>query len=177
MVQQPPLLSAAKGGGMDQQTTIGPGPEQVAAEAFQALRLPTHLTLDGLIAIVAARRRRRIEVEATNILNGTSVCGLWLSTESREIILHAISDSLIHRQQFILHELGHMILRHDELGVSSQYAGSLFPNLDGEMVSRALARSSFVDDMEAAAETLADLLAAAIRDSALEPKSFEQVFG
>lgn len=70
-----------------------------------------------------------------------------------------------------------MILRHDELGVSSQYAGSLFPNLDGEMVSRALARSSFVDDMEAAAETLADLLAAAIRDSALEPKSFEQVFG
>lgn len=63
---------------MDQQTTIGPGPEQVAAEAFQALRLPTHLTLDGLIKIVAARRRRRIEVEATNILNGTSVCGLWL---------------------------------------------------------------------------------------------------
>lgn len=162
---------------MDKQTMSRSEPAQVAAEAFQALPLPSHLTLSGLIAIVAARRRRRIEIEATTILNGTEVCGLWLSTDSREIILHAVTDSVLHRQQFILHELGHMILRHDELGISAEYAASLFPNLNGEMVSRALARSSFVDDMETAAETLADLLAAAIRDSTLEPKSFEQVFG
>lgn len=162
---------------MDKQTKSRSEPAQVAAEAFQALRLPSHLTLSWLIAIVAARRRRRIEIEATTILNGTEVCGLWLSTDSREIILHAVTDSVLHRQQFILHELGHMILRHDELGISAEYAASLFPNLNGEMVSRALARSSFVDDMETAAETLADLLAAAIRDSTLECKSFEQVFG
>ncbi|MFB8370370.1 hypothetical protein ACFC25_13505 [Pseudarthrobacter sp. NPDC055928] len=162
---------------MDQQKSQEQGPAQVAAEAFVALHLPSHLTLERLVAIVAARRRRRIEIEATTILNGTSVCGLWLCTDTREIILHAVTDSALHRQQFILHELGHMILRHDELGISSDYAASLFPNLDGEMVSRALARSSFVDDLEAAAETLADLLAAAIRDSTLEPKSFEQVFG
>lgn len=162
---------------MDKQTKSRSEPAQVAAEAFQALRLPSHLTLSWLIAIVAARRRRRIGIEATTILNGTEVCGLWLSTDSREIILHAVTDSVLHRQQFILHELGHMILRHDELGISAEYAASLFPNLNGEMVSRALARSSFVDDMETAAETLADLLAAAIRDSTLEPKSFEQVFG
>ena len=162
---------------MDKQTSEGPSPAEIAAEAFRALRLPSHVTLTGLIAIVAARRRRRIEIEATNILNGTTVCGLWLSTDSREIVLHAVTDSVLHRQQFVLHELGHMILRHDELGVSSEYAAALFPNLDGEMVSRALARSSFVDDMEAAAETLADLLAGAIRASTQEPKSFEQVFG
>ena len=162
---------------MDQQKSQEKGPVKVAAEAFVSLRLPSHLTLERLIAIVAVRRRRRIEIEATTILNGTSVCGLWLSTHSREIILHAVTDSALHRQQFILHELGHMILRHDELGVSSEYAVSLFPNLDGEMVSKALARSSFVDDLEAAAETLADLLAGAIRDSTMEPRSFEQVFG
>lgn len=162
---------------MDQQKSQEQGPVQVAAEAFVSLRLPNHLTLERLIAIVAARRLRGIEIEATTILNGTSVCGLWLSTDTREIILHAVTDSALHRQQFILHELGHMILRHDELGVSSDYAGSLFPNLDGEMVSRALARSSFVDELEAAAETLADLLAGAIRDSTMEPRSFEQVFG
>lgn len=162
---------------MDEQTSKGPTPAEIAAEAFQSLRLPTHVTLAALIAIVAARRRRRIEIEATDILNGTSVCGLWLSTDTREIVLHAVTDSVLHRQQFVLHELGHMILRHDELGVSSEYAAALFPNLNGEMVSRALARSSFVDDMEAAAETLADLLAGAIRESTQEPKSFEQVFG
>lgn len=162
---------------MDKQTSKGSTPAEIAAEAFQALRLPSHVTLGGLIAIVAARRRRIIEIEATNILNGTSVCGLWLSTDRREIVLHAVTDSVLHRQQFVLHELGHMILRHDELGISSEYAAALFPHLDGEMVSRALARSSFVDDMEAAAETLADLLAGAIRESTQEPKSFEQVFG
>jgi hypothetical protein len=162
---------------MDQQLLQGPRPAQVAAKAFSALHLPSHLTLETLIAIVAARRRRRIEIEATTILNGTSVCGLWLSTDTREIILHAATDSALHRQQFILHELGHMILRHDELGVSADYAASLFPNLGGEMVSRALARSSFVEDMEAAAEMLADLLAGAIRESTQEPRSFEQVFG
>jgi hypothetical protein len=162
---------------MDKQTKSSSKPAQVAADAFRSLLLPSRVTLDGLIAIVAARRRRPIEIEATTVLNGTEVCGLWLSTDSREIILHAVTDSVLHRQQFILHELGHMILRHDELGISAEYAASLFPNLNGEMVSRALARSSFVDDMEVAAETLADLLAAAIRDSALEPKSFEQVFG
>lgn len=162
---------------MDQQKSEGSGPAQVAAEAFVSLRLPSHVTLERLIAIVAARRRRRVEIEATRILNGTSVCGLWLSTDTREVILHAVTDSVLHRQQFVLHELGHMILRHDELGVSSEYASSLFPNLDGEMVSRALARSSFVDDLEAAAETLADLLAGAIRESTKEPRSFEQVFG
>lgn len=162
---------------MDKQTKSSSKRAQVAADAFRSLLLPSRVTLDGLIAIVAARRRRPIEIEATTVLNGTEVCGLWLSTDSREIILHAVTDSVLHRQQFILHELGHMILRHDELGISAEYAASLFPNLNGEMVSRALARSSFVDDMEAAAETLADLLAAAIRDSALEPKSFEQVFG
>ena len=47
----------------------------------------------------------------------------------------------------------------------------------GHMVSRVLARSSFVNDMEIAAETLADLLASAIRRSTAEPRSFEQVFG
>lgn len=162
---------------MDEQTFEGTEPERIAAEAFQALRLPNHLSLAGLIAIVATRRRRPIEIEATTVLNGTEVCGLWLSTDTREIILHAVTDSVLHKQQFVLHELGHMILRHDELGISSAYAASLFPNLDGELVSRALARSSFVDDMEIAAETLADLLAAAIRRSTAEPRSFEQVFG
>lgn len=52
---------------MDQQKSQEPGPAQIAADAFLALRLPSHLTLDGLIAIVAARRQRRIEIEATTI--------------------------------------------------------------------------------------------------------------
>ncbi|MDP9933709.1 hypothetical protein J2T11_000033 [Paenarthrobacter nicotinovorans] len=70
-----------------------------------------------------------------------------------------------------------MVLRHDELVVPVDYVGVLFPNLPPSLVHRVLARTSFADELEAAAESLADLFAAAIRNSAREPRSFERVFG
>lgn len=138
---------------------------------------PPGIFSEGSLAGSCGARQRRIEVDVSESLNGGSVCGLWLSTDRAEIILHAPTPSALHRQQFILHELGHMVLRHDELVVSSNYAETLFPNLSGEKVSRILGRSDFLDHIEAAAETLADLFAAAIRDSSLEPRSFERIFG
>lgn len=158
-------------------SAAGHSPLRGAAEGFRELDLPSHLSLDGLISIVETVRQKRIEVDVSESLIGATVCGLWLSTDSREIILHAPTPSTLHRQQFILHELGHMVLRHDETVVTANYAESLLPNLSGERVSRILGRSDFLDQIEAAAETLADLFAAAIRDSSIEPRSFERIFG
>ncbi|MHA7299373.1 hypothetical protein [Pseudarthrobacter sp. MDT1-22] len=152
-------------------------PADSAAQAFSSLRLPTHLTLERLVSVVESIRNRPITIDVADGLNGSTVCGLWLSTDSKEIILHAATPSALHRQQFVLHELSHMVLRHDELGIPKDYASVLFPNIPEAMVRRVLTRSSFVDRLEAAAETLADLFAAAIRDSTLEPRSFERVFG
>jgi hypothetical protein len=154
----------------------GHSPAERAEDAFDSLVLPNHLDLDRLVKVVEGVRHRPIQIEAAAALNGGSVCGLWLSTDVVEIILHAVSPSGLHRQQFVLHELGHMVLRHDELVVPTDYIGVLFPNLPVGLVSRVLARSSFTDDLEAAAESLADLFAAAIRSSAREPRSFEKVF-
>ncbi|WP_156524787.1 hypothetical protein [Paenarthrobacter nicotinovorans] len=154
----------------------GQSPAERAANAFDCLTLPSHLNLERLVKVVEGVRHRPIQVEAAAALNGGSVCGLWLSTDELEVILHAISPSGLHRQQFVLHELGHMVLRHDELVVPADYIEVLFPNLPAGLVSRVLARSSFTDDLEAAAESLADLFAAAIRNSAMEPRSFERVF-
>lgn len=162
---------------VDRSHVMGSASAAHAAGAFNALRLPTHLTLERLVEIVEGLRDRRIEIEVADALNGGSICGLWLSTATTEIILHAATPSALHRQQFVLHELGHMVLRHDELVLPADYAGVLFPNLSGELVSRVLSRSSFVDHIEAAAETLADMFAAAIRDSTIEPRSFERIFG
>ena len=152
-------------------------PARSAAEGFRALNLPSRLSLDRLTSIIEKVRGRRIEIDVCESLNSGTVCGLWLSTNTREIILHAPTPSALHRQQFILHELGHMVLRHDEVVVSANYAETLFPNLPGEKVSRILGRSDFLDHIEAAAETLADLFAAAIRDSSIEPRSFERILG
>lgn len=147
-----------------------------AARAFDSLPLPSHLNLERLVKVVEGVRHRPIQIEAAGALNGGSVCGLWLSTDDVEIILHAVSPSGLHRQQFVLHELGHMVLRHDELVVPADYIEVLFPSLPVALVSRVLARSSFTDDLEAAAESLADLFAGAIRNSAMEPRSFERIF-
>ncbi|MFF2840512.1 hypothetical protein [Paenarthrobacter sp. NPDC057981] len=152
-------------------------PAERAANAFDSLALPTHLSLERLVNVVEGVRHRPIEIEAAGFLNGGSVCGLWLSTDEVEVILHAVSPSGLHRQQFVLHELGHMVLRHDELVVPVDYVNVLFPNLPAGLVRRVLARTSFTDELEAAAESLADLFAAAIRNSAREPRSFENVFG
>jgi len=154
----------------------GQSPADRAASAFASLLLPPHLDLERLVKVVEGVRQRPIQIEAAGALNGGSLCGLWLSTDEVEIILHAISPSGLHRQQFVLHELGHMVLRHDELVAPAEYIEVLFPNLPAGLVSRVLARSSFTDDLEAAAESLADLFAAAIRNSAREPRSFEKVF-
>lgn len=151
-------------------------PAERAASAFDSLALPAHLNLERLVGVVESVRHRPIQIEAARALNGGSVCGLWLSKDDVEIILHAVSPSGLHRQQFVLHELGHMVLRHDELVVQADYIEVLFPNLPVGLVSRVLARSSFTDDLEAAAESLADLFAGAIRNSAREPRSFERVF-
>ena len=154
----------------------GRSPAERATNAFNSLALPAHLSLERLVEVVEGVRHRPIQIEAAGALNSGSVCGLWLSTDDVEIILHAVSPSGLHRQQFVLHELGHMVLRHDELVVAADYVEVLFPNLSVGLVTRALARSSFTDDLEAAAESLADLFAAAIRNSAREPRSFEKVF-
>ncbi|MEI2276075.1 hypothetical protein OHC50_01135 [Paenarthrobacter ilicis] len=154
----------------------GQTPAERAAMAFDSLLLPAHLNLERLVEVVEEMRHRPIRIEAARVLNGGTVCGLWLSTDEVEVILHAVSPSGLHRQQFVLHELGHMVLRHNELVVPADYIEVLFPNLPVGLVSRVLARSSYTDELEAAAESLADLLAAAIRNSAREPRSFERVF-
>ena len=41
------------------------------------------------------------------------ICALWLVTDTEDFVLHARSDSALHRQQFVLHELAHAY--HDQI--------------------------------------------------------------
>lgn len=148
-----------------------------AQAAYNSLGLSGALTLPILLDKVSALRGKPIVVEAVEGLRNTETCGLWLSTEHTEFVFHAPTDSDLHRQQCILHELAHMILRHDETVVSAGYARTLFPDLAGERVRSALTRSEFDKGHEVIAELLADLLASAISDATQEPANFERVFG
>lgn len=52
----------------------------------------------------------------------------------------------------------------------------IFQELSGETVTKALARGDFRSDLEATAEHLADLLAAALRESTQEIFRYEAYF-
>lgn len=155
--------------------------QHVASEALNRLDLPAGLTLEELRRIIEDDRGKRIVIEPASTLGGDQVSGLWLSTPDMELILHAETGSAIHSQQIILHEMAHMILGHDELMTEGNISHALLPDLDSSLVTRTLARCEHLDDIEVAAETLADLLAGKLSTSrrlqSAEPLNFQGVFG
>jgi len=147
-----------------------------ARRAFERLELPPRVTLDSLIRHVEAVRNRRVVIIETEKLAGKKVCGLWIPREHVDVVYHSVTRGELHRQQMILHELSHMILRHDEEKGATWQGIKVFHELSGEMVAKALTRGDFRSDLEATAEYLADLLAGAIRESGLEIYSYEDYF-
>lgn len=150
-------------------------PRERARAAFSILKLPDRVSMKSIVCLVEKTRRTRISISTSPLLNGTEICGLWLPREKDDLIFHAETDSEIHRQQIVCHELSHMILRHDEISGPTLHGLRLGPE-EGRKVN-AFGRSDFRDEFELAAEALADLLTNAIRSSTKEPEGFEGVFG
>jgi hypothetical protein len=69
----------------------------------------------------------------------------------------------LQRQQFVLHELAHMILGHDTIPGAGTVLKTGIRGLSPEIVRRALMRTEFRTLEEATAEYLADLMAEALR--------------
>jgi hypothetical protein len=154
---------------------------QEVADVFASLNPPEQLTLESLKVIVEEHRSRQIVIRSVPHLGADQVSGLWLTLPNTELVLHAETTSELHREQIILHELAHMVLRHDLLQGEDGHVASLLPDLDRETVARVLARCDRRAEPEVAAELLADLFAAAIargrRAQRREPLKFRGVFG
>ncbi|TYC96604.1 hypothetical protein FQ377_13850 [Arthrobacter echini] len=148
----------------------------LAMQAFVQLSLPAYLTLELLLAHVERIRGRRLVIMETSKLTGKKICGLWIPRDDVDVVYHSATHGPLHRQQMILHEISHMILRHDELPDATWQGIKVFQQISGEVVSKALARGDFRSDLEATAEYLADLLAAALRTSSAEILNYEDYF-
>lgn len=149
----------------------------VAHDALADLRLPDPFGPDDLIAAVEHKRSTKIQiVEFPGIAPEDGLFGLWLSTEEMgDFILHVPIASELHRLQVVLHELAHMILRHD-LSAGQSSAAQMFPDIPEGAVKKVLARGHRDDTLEHEAETLADLIASSMRQSRRNT-SFTRVFG
>ena len=157
------------------------GLQREAAAAFEALDPPEQLTLDSLTLLVEEHRGKKILIRSVPHLGADRISGLWLTLPNVELVLHAETGSTLHREQIILHELAHMVLRHDLLDGHDGHVSSLLPDLDPGTVARVLARCDRQAAPEVAAEALADLVIAAIargrRARRPEPLNFRGVFG
>lgn len=152
-----------------------------AQEAEEGLNLSEPVTLTSTHRHLEGMRGKKIVIQPMDNTPTDKVCGLWFGLDDLDLILHAAAASEVHRQQIVLHEFAHMILRHDQEVVSHEYAATFFPDLDPDRVVKALKRSDFLDEFEVTAELLADRLAARIRLSHLrtagQPGNFGPVFG
>ena len=151
--------------------------EQTVSAAVADLQLGHTFTLDDLIPAIQARRQRTLRVhELQDLDTSDGLCAIWLIGETEDVVLHAPSDSALHRQQFVLHEFAHMILGHCE-GQDCASEDVLLPNIPPYTRGRLLKRQDIDCDTEIAAESLADRLAAGIRGHAFAESRYWEVFG
>ena len=133
-----------------------------AEELVADLGLPRPLTAETLHAHMESVRGQRIVIQpATARMLEVGICGLWLEVagEGFERIHYAPTDSAVHRQQFINHEFGHMILNQNQELLSADRVALLAPLIPLDAIAYALARSQFTDETEALAEAIGDRLA------------------
>ncbi len=136
------------------------------------------ITLDELVTRIQDARGRPLRIEELAELteNDSALCGLWLATDDADIILHAPSESPLHRNQFILHELAHMLLLHDRVDDTGGYlTPSVLSGFENATIIKALGRDSISDEYEFAAERLADVLATRMRRRPVS--KFSEIFG
>lgn len=117
-----------------------PGPAAAAAarKAFDLLIGAADAGFESIVAKVEALRGRPVLIREEPRLAGTDAASVWLSTPEAEIVMHAPTESALHRQQCVLHSLSHMVLQSSEGDVPSGVLRGLFPDLSEQRVRAAL---------------------------------------
>lgn len=130
------------------------------------LPIPVPWDLDVFIANLAAQRGRPIHLIPTDTaaLAG-SPCGLWLTREHDDLILHEIGTSEYHIDQIVCHEIGHMMLGHGrnrafgpDRDREQDLCRKVLPAIDPETVQAVLGRTDYASDQERDAEMFANIL-------------------
>ncbi|WP_336603988.1 hypothetical protein [Agromyces seonyuensis] len=141
------------------------------------LELGEAFTFDQLTAASERRRRRPIRiVEIEGLGKEAGLCAAVLLHEQIDLVVHQPTDSVLHRQQFVLHEIAHLLLGHLEAQDDDE-PDFLLPDIPAATRRRLLRRQDPDSPHEIAAESLADRFAAGIRRAARHDDRFVEIFG
>lgn len=150
----------------------------------RTLPIPVPWNRDVFIARVAEMRGRPISLIPTETaaLAG-SPCGLWLTRDDDDLILHEIGTSEYHIDQIVCHEIGHMMLGHGRTRAFDsdrdrevEMCQKVLPDIDPAAVNAVLGRTDFASDQERDAEMFASVLMIAAAEAADRQSMMRSVF-
>lgn len=130
--------------------------------------LPRPFDVKVFVDRLAAERRRSIHL-IPMALGSTGPCGLLIATEGADYIVYEQATSRLHQEHIVLHEIGHLLCRHEGAGqlddgqlnqgqFDEGHAQRLFRTLDPQVVRRMLFRASYPTVEECEAEMIASLI-------------------
>jgi hypothetical protein len=117
--------------------------------------LPMPIPFDARTLCEQVARERGRPIRLFPMAGLTGVCGLWVATETTDLIFYEEVTTPPHQEHIILHELSHVLCDHYPESLPAQ---ALLPSLDPEMVRRVLGRSGYSTAEEREAEMLATLI-------------------
>lgn len=140
---------------------------------LQDLEIPDPFDVDELCAILARSRGRPMRFQPLHEPRMIDTpCALWIAYEHEDVICVENATSPFHREQFIAHELGHMLCNHvTPVQLEGDYAHRLVPDLDPDLIKLMLGRTSYTTEQEREAETLATLILSRARRATGTPPS------
>ncbi|MFG1797036.1 hypothetical protein [Nocardia sp. NPDC049149] len=148
-----------------------PATEQVH-QLVRTLAVPRSWDRTTLLEQVAAlvhKRIRLIPLEADTA--GKLPCGLVLERADDVVIAYDATGSEYHADHIILHEIGHLLLKHGGRQPANAMDAAvriLFPNVNPATVLRVLHRGDYDDLAEQQAELFASIIMSAARTATSE---------
>lgn len=113
--------------------------------------------------ILQERRGRPLEVLPIMPIRAGCPNGIFLPSAAVDHIYTVEGTTPYHREHIALHEIGHLLLGHQERGLDvTELAPILFPRLDPALVRAVLGRSKYDDPQERQVEYFASLVLAQV---------------
>jgi hypothetical protein len=86
--------------------------------------------------------------------------GCWIATRAADYIFYQRETTKSHQDHIVLHELGHMLADHQPVGDAEpgDFLPGFPPDVDKDVIQRALRRTSYDEAHEWEAETVATII-------------------
>lgn len=115
------------------------------------------LQVDQLCARLGERRGRPIRLVPYS-LPVPGPFGLWIGTETTDIIVYQRETTRSHQDHIILHEVGHILADHRSDENDDEFWRTSLPHLSPGTIKRALRRTSYDEQHEREAELVATII-------------------